>query len=44
MKIFFLENDSFYKIYKTLEKLPDQKKKVSCFVDDENTLFDNPRQ
>lgn len=43
MKIFFLENDSFYKIFKTLEKLPHHKK-VICFVDVRNPMFDNNRR
>ncbi|USN57004.1 MAG: hypothetical protein H6766_00600 [Candidatus Peribacteria bacterium] len=43
MKLFFLENDSFYKIYKTLEKLPEHKK-VTCFIDIANPIFDNIRR
>jgi hypothetical protein len=42
MKLFFLESDSFYKIYKTLEKLPEHKK-VTCFVETTNPIFDNVR-
>ncbi len=40
MKLFFLREDSLYKIFKTLEKIP-KNKKVSLFIDEENQFFSN---
>lgn len=42
MKIFFTRDDSFYKICKTLEKLP-KNKKVVFLMDPHNSFFSNPR-
>lgn len=41
MKIFFTRDDSFYKICKTLEKLP-KSKKISLLMDAQNSFFRNP--
>lgn len=41
MKIFFTRDDSFYKICKTLEKLP-KNRKVSLLMDPMNSFFRNP--
>jgi len=43
MKLFFLENDSLYKICKTIEKLP-AKKEVTIYIEEKNTLFENDRR
>lgn len=40
MKVFFLKNHSFYKIFKTLEKLPPNKS-IHIFIDPEHSLFEN---
>lgn len=42
MKLFFTRDDSFYKICKTIEKLP-KNKKVSILMDPQNSFFRNPR-
>ncbi len=41
MKLFFTRDDSFYKICKTIEKLP-KNKKVSLFMEPQNSFFRNP--
>jgi hypothetical protein len=41
MKFFFAKTDSLYKIFKTLEKIPNGRK-VEIFIDPEHALFDNP--
>ena len=43
MKVFFLKNHSFYKIFKTLEKLPPNKS-IQIFIDPEHSLFENERR
>jgi len=43
MKFFFSKTDSLYKIFKTLEKIPTEKK-VEIFIDPEHALFDNERR
>jgi hypothetical protein len=43
MKFFFAKTDSLYKIFKTLEKVPNGRK-VEIFIDPEHSLFDNPRR
>lgn len=40
MKLFFLKDNSLYKIFKTLEKVPEGKS-VHIYIDPEHTLFDN---
>jgi hypothetical protein len=40
MKFFFSKTDSLYKIFKTLEKIPNGRK-VEIFIDPEHALFDN---
>ncbi len=40
MKLFFVKEDSLYKIFKTLEKIP-RKKQVQIFIDAEHSLFEN---
>ncbi|MBP6910828.1 hypothetical protein KBC03_04540, partial [Patescibacteria group bacterium] len=42
MKLFFTRDDSFYKICKTVEKLP-KNKKISILMDAQNSFFGNPR-
>lgn len=42
MKIFFVKEDSFLKIFKTLEKIP-RGKQVEITIDPEHPLFDNER-
>lgn len=42
MKIFFTRDDSFYKICKTVEKLP-KNKKIVLLMDEANNFFRNPR-
>lgn len=42
MKFFFLQSDSLYKIFKTLEKIP-AKKTVYIHIDPEHSLFENER-
>lgn len=43
MKIYFVKEDSFLKIFKTLEKIP-RGKQVEITIDPEHTLFDNERR
>ncbi len=43
MKVFFQKNDSLYKIFKTLEKLPTNKS-VNIYIDPEHSFFDNERR
>jgi len=43
MKIFFLKEHSLYKIFKTLEKIPNNKV-VQIYIDPEHTFFDNERR
>ncbi|MDR0606968.1 MAG: hypothetical protein LBG52_01135 [Candidatus Peribacteria bacterium] len=43
MKFFFAKTDSLYKIFKTLEKVPNGRK-VEIFIDPEHALFDNSRR
>lgn len=43
MKFFFLQSDSLYKIFKTLEKIP-AKKTVYIHIDPEHSLFENERR
>lgn len=43
MKLFFTRDDSFYKICKTVEKLP-KNKKISILMDAQNSFFGNPRR
>lgn len=43
MKLFFLKNDSLYKIFTTLEKIP-KKSNVQIFVESENQFFNNVRR
>jgi hypothetical protein len=43
MKIFFLKDHSLYKIFKTLEKIPN-KKNVQIYIDPEHTFFENERR
>ncbi|MEI7563126.1 MAG: hypothetical protein WCJ39_05685 [bacterium] len=40
MKLFFLKEHSLYKIFKTLEKVPDNRT-VHIFIDPEHAFFDN---
>jgi len=42
MKLFFLKNDSLYKIFTTLEKIP-KKSHVQIFIESENQFFNNSR-
>lgn len=41
MKLFFLKQDSLYKIFTTLEKVP-KKSQIQIFIESENQFFDNP--
>ena len=43
MKLFFLQQDSLYKIFTTLEKTP-KNSHVEIFVESENQFFNNPRR
>ena len=43
MKLFFLKNDSLYKIFTTLEKIP-KKSHVQIFIESENQFFNNNRR
>jgi hypothetical protein len=43
MKLFFLKNDSLYKIFTTLEKIP-KKSHVQIFIESENQFFNNTRR
>ena len=43
MKLFFLKNDSLYKIFTTLEKIP-KKSNVEIFIESENQFFNNNRR
>lgn len=43
MKLFFLKNDSLYKIFTTLEKIP-KKSHVQIFIESENQFFNNSRR
>jgi len=40
MKLFFLKDQSLYKIFKTLEKIPDNKL-IHIYIDPEHAFFDN---
>jgi len=40
MKLFFLKDNSFYKIFKTLEKIPNNKT-IHIYIDPEHAFFDN---
>ena len=42
MKLFFLKQDSLYKIFTTLEKTP-KNSQIQIFVESENQFFNNPR-
>lgn len=42
MKLFFLKQDSLYKIFTTLEKTP-KNSHVQIFIESENQFFNNPR-
>lgn len=42
MRFFFLETDSFYKVFKTLEKIP-SKKSITIFIEENNDIFKNDR-
>lgn len=42
MKLFFLKQDSLYKIFTTLEKTP-KNSQVQIFIESENQFFQNPR-
>lgn len=42
MKLFFLKQDSLYKIFTTLEKTP-KNSHVEIFIEPENQFFNNPR-
>ena len=42
MKLFFLKEDSLYKIFKTIEKIHDQRT-THIFIDPEHPFFDNER-
>lgn len=41
MKLFFLKDDSLYKIFTTLEKVP-QHTDLQIFIESENQFFKNP--
>ena len=43
MKLFFLKDHSLYKIFKTLEKIPN-KKTIWIYIDPEHAFFDNERR
>ena len=43
MKLFFLKDNSLYKIFKTLEKVPNNKT-VHIYIDPEHAFFDNERR
>ena len=40
MKLFFLKDHSLYKIFKTLEKIPNGKT-IHIYIDPEHAFFDN---
>jgi hypothetical protein len=40
MKLFFLKEHSLYKIFKTIEKIPDGRT-VHIYIDPEHSFFDN---
>ncbi|MEI8090729.1 MAG: hypothetical protein WCG98_00230 [bacterium] len=42
MKLFFLKEHSLYKIFKTIEKIPDNRT-VNIYIDPEHSFFDNER-
>jgi DNA repair photolyase len=42
MKFFFVAEDSLYKIFKTLEKIP-KWKSIEISIDSQHSLFDNER-
>jgi len=42
MKLFFLKDHSLYKIFKTLEKIPNGKI-IHIYIDPEHSFFDNER-
>lgn len=43
MKLFFIKEDSLYKIFKTLEKIPKQKK-VMIEIESHNAFFEHERR
>jgi hypothetical protein len=43
MKLFFLKDDSLYKIYKTLEKVS-SKKPLIVYIDEDNDFFAHQRR
>jgi hypothetical protein len=43
MKLFFLKDDSLFKIFKTIEKIP-RKKKVTIYIDSHNQFFEHERR
>lgn len=43
MKLFFLNNDSLYKIFTTLEKTP-KNSHIQIFIESSNQFFHNPRR
>lgn len=43
MKLFFLKDNSLYKIFKTLEKVPNNKT-IHIYIDPEHAFFDNERR
>lgn len=43
MKLFFVKEDSIYKIFKTLEKIP-RWKSLEIFIDAEHSIFENDRR
>ncbi len=42
MKLFFLNNDTLYKLFTTIEKVP-KKATIKIFIESENQFFNNPR-
>ncbi len=42
MKLFFVKEDSIYKVFKTIEKIP-KGKSVEIFIDPDHTFFQNDR-
>lgn len=43
MKLFFLKNDSLYKIFTSIEKVS-KNTSIDIFIESENQFFDNPRR
>ena len=43
MKLFFLKEHSLYKIFKTIEKIPDNRT-INVYIDPEHAFFDNERR